>query len=269
MGEPKDKSLYKRVISDANKKLESKSGIYRSSWIVREYRKRGGEYSGSKNKDGLKRWYKEKWVDLTRPKKNSNGKIIGYEKCGRKSIKNGNYPVCRPSKRISNKTPKTYKEISKSSLKRAIKDKQRVKSKSNIKFGGSPQYHGKKSKIMLRVPENVKKWADYAFKLRKLGFKGALETGIKRGKQLSTRSSISIEDIRYMRNWFARHRFTSYPGFKKWKNAGRPKDKTWHNKHAIIAWVTWGGDAAFKWVNSSKIINLLNKQFNKNYKKIK
>lgn len=76
----------------------------------------------------------------------------------------------------------------------------------------------------------------YAFKLKKLGFVGAKETGWKRAKQLATKESIPIEDLRYMRNWFARHIITSYPGFKKWKEAGRPKDSKWHNKRAIISW---------------------------------
>jgi hypothetical protein len=267
MGEPKNKSLYEEVKKDADKKFKSKSGIYRSSWIVKEYKKRGGKYTGSKNKDGLTRWYKEEWVDITR--KNAKG----YLKCGRHSTNtntNNIYPVCRPSKRINSKTPRTYKEISKSSLKKAIKDKQRVKSKSNIKFGGSgAQYFGKKSKIMVKVPENVKKWAKYAFKLRDIGFRGALETGWKRAKQLTTKSEIPIEDIRYMRNWYARHIYTSYPGFKKCQEAGRPKDSSWHKKRSIISWITWGGDPGFRWINSNKIIKLLNKSFNKDYTKIK
>ena len=71
-----------------------------------------------------------------------------------------------------------------------------------------------------------------------------------------------------MRAWFARHIYASYPTYKKWKNAGRPKDSQWHNKHGVISWLIWSGDAAFKWVNSKKIINLLNKHYNKNYKSL-
>jgi serine/threonine protein kinase len=135
--------------------------------------------------------------------------------------------------------------------------------------GGKSQFYGRKSKVMIKVPKNVKKWAKYAFALKRLGFKGALETGWKRAKQLAEKDSIPIEDLRYMRNWYARHRYTSYPGFKEWVDAGKPLDKSWHNKHAILSWVVWGADPAFKWVNSDKVIHLLNKHFDKNYKRIK
>ena len=131
------------------------------------------------------------------------------------------------------------------------------------------QYHGKQSKVMVKVPENVKKTALYSFKLKKLGFGGGLETGWKRAKQLATKESISIQDLRYMRAWFARHIYTSYPTYKKWAKAGRPKTKEWHSKHGIISWLIWGADAGFKWVNSQKNINLLNKHYNKNYKSMK
>ena len=45
----------------------------------------------------LRRWHQEKWVDI------KTGKP-----CGRKSAKGSKraYPACRPSKRVSSKTPK-------------------------------------------------------------------------------------------------------------------------------------------------------------------
>ncbi len=131
------------------------------------------------------------------------------------------------------------------------------------------QFHGKKSKVMVRVPKSVQKWAEYAFELKKLGFIGATETGWRRAKQLSTKESIPIEDLRYMRNWYARHIITSFPGFEAWKKAGSSKDKEWQKKRSILSWVTWGGPAGFKWVNSKRNINLLNSHFDKDYKPIK
>lgn len=271
MPEPIDKNLYAKVKKLADAKFDT-HGIYRSSWIVKEYKRRGGKYIGRKpTSTGLKRWFKEDWVNLNKPIKNSAGKVIGYEPCGRKSKSSSEkYPLCRPRKRVTRHTPKTYSELSKRSISKAKRDKSRVRGSSNIKFGGGiKQYRGRRSKVMVPVPKNVKKWATYAFKLKKLGFVGAKETGLKRAHQLATQSEIPIEDLRYMRNWFARHIITSYPGFKKWQDAGRPKTKEWHNKRAIISWVYWGGDAGFRWVNSQKTINLLNKHFNKNYKVIK
>ena len=135
--------------------------------------------------------------------------------------------------------------------------------------GGKPQFRGYRSKKMVPVPQKVKKWAKYFFVLKKLGFKGAIETGNKRAKQLATKDSIPIEDLRYMRNWYARHVITSYPTFKRWNEAGRPKGKEWHNKRGIQAWNSWGGNAGFHWVNSSKTITLLNDYFGTNYTKIK
>ena len=139
----------------------------------------------------------------------------------------------------------------------------------NIKFGGA-QFYGRKSDIMITVPENVKKVALYSYKLKSLGFGGGMKTGWKRAHQLATQKSIPIEDLRYMRNWFARHVYASYPNYKKWVKAGKPLDeKKWHNKHGIISWYIWSGDAGFKWVNSQKNISLLNKEYGKSYEPIK
>jgi hypothetical protein len=137
--EPSDKALYNKVKKMADRKFASKTGIYKSSWIVKKYKSLGGKYQGKKSKSsGLSRWFKEKWVDLNRPISNKSGKIIGYKSCGRKSaLKSpGKYPLCRPSKKISFKTPKTIKEINKKSITKAKKEKARVKGSKNIKFGG-------------------------------------------------------------------------------------------------------------------------------------
>ena len=57
--------------------------------------KKGGSYQG-----GLRRWFKEKWVDV------KTGKPCG--RSGKEKSKRG-YPYCRPSKRVSSKTPATSK----------------------------------------------------------------------------------------------------------------------------------------------------------------
>jgi hypothetical protein len=136
----------------------------------------------------------------------------------------------------------------------------------HVQEGSGAQFYGKKSDKMIKVPENVKKWALYAFKLKKIGFEGATETGWKRAKQLATKEFIPIEDLRYIRNWYARHIYTSYPGYKRWENLGKPMGTEYHKSHAIQSWLTWGGNAGFRWVNSQKTVDLLNNYFNKNYK---
>lgn len=60
----------------------------------------------------LKRWFKEKWTD-------EKGNPCG-------STKNKKIKKCRPSKRISSKTPKTWGEMSSSERRKAIAEKKRV-----------------------------------------------------------------------------------------------------------------------------------------------
>ena len=60
----------------------------------------------------LDRWFKEKWVDV------KTGKP-----CGRKKGEKRGYPACRPSKRISSKTPKTRSELSKEETERFKREK--------------------------------------------------------------------------------------------------------------------------------------------------
>ena len=55
----------------------------------------------ARSSGGLTRWFKEKWVDV------KTGKP-----CCRQKGENRGYPACRPSKRVSSKTPKTTGEMS-------------------------------------------------------------------------------------------------------------------------------------------------------------
>ena len=55
----------------------------------------------SRTKGGLDRWFYENWVDV------KTGKP-----CGRSKGEKRGYPACRPSKRVSSKTPKTTGEMS-------------------------------------------------------------------------------------------------------------------------------------------------------------
>jgi hypothetical protein len=56
--------------------------------------------SGEVLKEDLRRWFKEKWVDVS---KKVGGK---HPPCGRKDADGKSYPKCRPSKKISKETPK-------------------------------------------------------------------------------------------------------------------------------------------------------------------
>ena len=49
---------------------------------------------------GLTKWFKESWVDLSRPKKGG-----GFEPCGRSKAKSGKYPKCVPAAKAARMTP--------------------------------------------------------------------------------------------------------------------------------------------------------------------
>lgn len=152
-----DKKLYKKVKKQADSKFEAKTSVYKSSWIVREYKRLGGKYLGEqKSSSGLKRWYREKWIDLNRPIKNSKGKVIGYKSCGRSSSKSREkYPLCRPSKHINKMTPRTYKSLSKKSIQKAKKQKSIVKSSGHVKFGGGGEQFTKLNKLLKKVKKII------------------------------------------------------------------------------------------------------------------
>ncbi len=73
----------------------------------------------AKKSDGLHRWFKEKWVDIRTGKP-----------CGRnEGEKRKGYPACRPSKRITEDTPKTVGEMSaseKAKFKKAKKSSKKI-----------------------------------------------------------------------------------------------------------------------------------------------
>lgn len=53
----------------------------------------------AKTTGGLTKWFKEKWVDISRPKKGG-----GYMPCGRKKSKKGKYPKCVPAAKAARMT---------------------------------------------------------------------------------------------------------------------------------------------------------------------
>ncbi len=60
----------------------------------------------------LKRWFKEKWTD-------EKGNVCG-------SSKNKKTKKCRPSKKVSSKTPRTWDSMSKSQKAKAVAEKKKV-----------------------------------------------------------------------------------------------------------------------------------------------
>jgi hypothetical protein len=106
-----------------------------------------------------------------------------------------------------------------------------------------------------KIPPSVKRQALISVKLKELGFDGGLETGINRGYQLAYDDYISEKDAKVMKAWFARHLYTSRPGYEKWVNNGKPMDPKYkHQYRGAVAWLLWGGDPAYKWINKLNLI---------------
>lgn len=83
-------------------------------------------------KTGLKKWFGEKWVDLSRPIY-KNGKLVGFEPCGRKKAteqsSTKDYPKCRPLKAAM--------AMSAAERKRAVKRKRKAEADAPFKLGRS------------------------------------------------------------------------------------------------------------------------------------
>ena len=121
-----NKKLYSNIKSKIKRSIKGRRwGAYDSGRLVREYKAKGGKYTGSKGKSNLSRWYKEKWVDACSwPKRKS---------CGRKTKKSIAY--CRPSKKVDSKTPKLVQKLTASQLKSRCARKKKAPMKRITKFG--------------------------------------------------------------------------------------------------------------------------------------
>ena len=111
---PAKPALYSRVKAEAKRKFKIFPSAYASAYIVREYKKRGGTYTGRKSKrKGIARWMREKWTTQDGSPCGSK-KFIGVKKC-------------RPTVRISKETPVTWQELkAKRKATEAVREKKRV-----------------------------------------------------------------------------------------------------------------------------------------------
>ena len=121
-----NKKMYESIKSKIQRSIKGRRwGAYDSGRLVREYKSKGGKYTGSKGKSNLSRWYKEKWVDACAwPKR---------KPCGRKTKKSIAY--CRPSKKVDSKTPKLVQKLSAAQRKSRCARKKNTPMKRITKFG--------------------------------------------------------------------------------------------------------------------------------------
>jgi len=111
MPTPKDQILYEKIKQNIHSKY--KPSAYRSGLLVKEYKreylkkyKNDDAYIGNRQESNLKKWFDEEW-------KNQRGKV-GYEKTG---------DIYRPTKKINEKTPITWFELTPAQIKAAQNEK--------------------------------------------------------------------------------------------------------------------------------------------------
>lgn len=110
MPTPANPKLYQKAKAIADAKYE-KPSAYKSGFIVKTYKELGGEYIEDNQPKDLKRWFKEDWINLAPAEL---------------------YPVMRPSKKVSSKTPLTASEIPQQRLKAQVQLKQKIKGAKNL-----------------------------------------------------------------------------------------------------------------------------------------
>jgi hypothetical protein len=139
--EPVDCKLYKKTKKHIYNKYP-KHSAYRSGLLVQKYKKDFTKKYGNKKqpyigkrtrKRGLSRWFLEKWT-------NQRGEI-GY--------KNKN-DVYRPQYKITNKTPTTFKELTKTQITNARTEKYKRGRVSRFKKTSKNRKTSKNSKILFK-----------------------------------------------------------------------------------------------------------------------
>ena len=90
----------------------------RASQAIAKCRKGSGSVRKTEKGTELKRWQQEKWVD---------------QKTGKACGAGGKNEYCRPTKRVSEKTPQTASEMSSAEKRRKISEKERVGMGARVK----------------------------------------------------------------------------------------------------------------------------------------
>jgi HK97 family phage major capsid protein/HK97 family phage prohead protease len=104
-----------------------------------------------------------------------------------------------------------------------------------------PEYKG--TEINTKPNDGMVSEAKRGLEWRKEYGRGGTEVGVARARDISNRSELSIDTVRRMASYFARHEVDKQgegfsPGEKGYPSAGR------------IAWALWGGDSGQSWANA-------------------
>ncbi len=90
-GEPSNKELYARIVSEAKRKFDTYPSAYANGWVVQEYKRRGGKYNVSKS-EGQDDGFEESEIEDNFEKKYQG---CGCETCKRLDVSCENCPVCQ------------------------------------------------------------------------------------------------------------------------------------------------------------------------------
>ena len=115
MPTPTNPYLYEMIKKHADQ-IFSKPSAYRSGYIVKQYKRFGGEYQDDNKPKNLKKWFEEDWININ--------PLLG---------KTG-YPTYRPTVKVDKNTPLTVTEIPKKRLLEQYELKQKIKGDNLPKF---------------------------------------------------------------------------------------------------------------------------------------
>jgi len=144
------------VKSEARLKFDVYPSIYANSWVVQEYKRRGGGYSGVGT--GLTKWYGENWVDLARST-DKDGNVIKWHECGRPRASKRAYPKCVPLAKARSMSPEQRKS--------AIRRKREAERKAPLRSssGGARSPKMVRTKVKGNPDHKIKKVKKYVEKI--------------------------------------------------------------------------------------------------------
>lgn len=122
---------------------------------------------------------------------------------------------------------------------------------------------------MLKIPRQVQKNAKRGNRMKAQGYQGGKNQGISRGLQLETHDEITIRDAMVMRAWFARHVKTSYGNYREWTRASDEEREVLSGWKGAVAWLLWGGTAAYYWILSEKVQEQIHRWGTKTKRRLK
>ena len=174
---PLNKKLYERAKAEVYPRYK-KPSAYRSGAVVKRYKDLGGKFKDSNGRP-LARWFKEEWKD----------------------VGNQEYPVYRPTKRISKDTPLTPSEIDPENLQLQIEEKQKIRGDSNLKpflkGGRLAQTDAEETKVAKQILNKVAGEANAA--VREISETPMSDSNIRRyfpdAKVLKYSELADVEDI--------------------------------------------------------------------------